>query len=61
MTVWIVYGLFGSDEWIESVHATEEGAEAAVARLWVSRSSDRTPEHAKRVAKFDVEAWTVQP
>lgn len=61
MKVWIVQGWFGSDEWIESVHATQESAERAVALLWETRDSEQTPQMAKGVAKFGADPWTVQP
>jgi hypothetical protein len=54
MQVWIVFGYFGSQHWIEAVCATRERAESILDQLWSERDSEKTPEHAKRVAKF----WT---
>lgn len=66
--VWIVTGWFGSEEWIESVHATEDGASDATAVLWSHRHSDKEPEYLKGygvgavgLSKFGYEEYELQP
>lgn len=63
--VWIVVGWFGSDEWIESVHATEESASVAASVLWAHRHSDKEPEYLKGygpvgLCKFGYEEYELQ-
>lgn len=63
--VWIVTGWFGSDEWIESVHATENSASAACAELWTTRHSEHEPDYIKEykprgLSKFGYDEYELQ-
>lgn len=59
-TVWIVTGWFGALEWIESVHATEEVADAACALLAEDGTSAFTPAVARGIARFRADEWEVE-
>lgn len=58
--VWIVLGWFGGNEWIESVWATKEAAEAESARLWETRTGENGPEYCAGFHKFGAELFEVK-
>jgi hypothetical protein len=57
MNVYLVFGWFGDQEWVESIFATEEAAEREVERLYSVRP--KTGESS--LNKYAVEEWEVKP
>ena len=59
MSVYVVEGWFGDQEWIEEIHATKAGAEGRVDVLWETRRSAKAPEYAQGVCKFAVHEYAL--
>lgn len=59
--VWIVGGWFGSEEWIEEIRSSKESALARVEELWKERRSEKGPDYAQGVCKFEAFEMEVLP
>lgn len=57
--IYIVEGWFGSDEWTEKCFADEVAAEDYVAKLILTRTSERYPDRNTNFCKFAVEEYEV--
>lgn len=58
--VYLVLGWFGDQEWVEGIYASKSDAEAEVARLWTTRSSDKGPSYARGLHKFSYDEYDLR-
>jgi len=61
MTVFVVVGWFGDQEWIEGIYTTKESAETVCDKMWEHRESEIGPPESRGVHKFAVEPFEVKP
>lgn len=60
MSVWIVVGWFGDNEWYEPyAYLHQDEAQAACDELWKTRASENGPAYACGLHKFSVEEFPV--